>query len=387
MRKPALTAAVLALGLVAAPAAAQAGRPGDDGLDTDLLEARLDDFAGLADHAVVVQVREGDDTWSEAVGDRSLTENARDARPGDRVRIGSVTKSMTAAVIVQLDGEGALDLDDPVGEYVPGLLPYEEDPTIRQLLTHRSGLFDFLPYLYPSLPEGDISEVREGHRNHYTPEELMAVGTQGPILFEPGEGWSYSNVGYFTLGLLIEEVTGDGLAEAFEERIFEPADMNRSYLPTGETSGIHGPHLVPYVTTGESDDPYFDTTAMSSTQMWAGGGVISTMDDLNDFYEALTDGTLLTAEQLAEATDYVTTGRSFGYGFGLFGRTFDCPDGEVFLGHDGDGLGHETWSYHSADGERQISVAWNIGDKHGYTDPDEFDAALNALLAAGLCES
>jgi D-alanyl-D-alanine carboxypeptidase len=255
MRKPALTAAVLALGLVAAPAAAHADRP-DDGLDTDLLEARLADFADLADHSVVVQVRAGDDTWSEAVGDRSLDADARAARPGDRVRIGSVTKSMTAVIVVQLDGEGALDLDDPIGDHLPGLLPYDQDPTIRQILSHQSGLFDFLPYLYPSLPEGDISEIREGYQDHYEPEALIDIGTQGPLLFDPGEGWSYSNVGYMTLGLLIEEVTGDSYEEALEERIFEPAGLNRTYIPRGEANGIHGPHLVPYVTTGDGDDPY-----------------------------------------------------------------------------------------------------------------------------------
>ena len=386
MRKSAITAAALTLGLVAVPAAAHAGAPDRDRLDTDLLEARLEDFAELADHAVVIEVRDGDDTWSEAVGPRGLAEHARDARPGDRVRIGSVTKSMTAAVVVQLAAEGAFDLDDPIGDHLPGLLPYEEDPTIRQVLTHQSGLFDFLPYLYPSLPEGDLSEVREGHRNHYAPEELIGIGTQDPLLFAPGDGWSYSNVGYMTLGLLIEEVTGDGYGEALEERIFEPAGLDRTYFPHGETSGIRGPHLVPYVTTGEGDEPYFDTSALSYTQLYSGGGVVSTMGDLNDFYDALTDGTLLTADQLAEAIAYVDTGRSFGYGLGLQGREFVCEGSkEVFLGHDGDGLGHETWSFHSADGERQVSVAWNIGDKHGYTDPDEFDAALKALLTAGLC--
>ncbi|MCC3764071.1 beta-lactamase family protein [Glycomyces sp. TRM65418] len=389
MSRTVFTAAALTLGLVAAPAAAYAGSPGHDGLDTDLLEARLDDFAELADHSVVVEVRDGDDTWSEAVGDRSLETDAREAKPGDRVRVGSVTKSMTATVLVQLQGEGLLDLDDTIGQHLPGLLPYEQDPTIREVLTHQSGLFDFLPYLYPSLLEGDISDVREGYRNHYEPEELIAIGTQGELLFEPGEGWFYSNVGYMTLGLLIEEVTGETYRDVLEEQIFEPADLDRTYVPRDETSGIRGAHLVPYVTTGDPSDPYFDTTALSNTQMWSGGGVISTVGDLNDFYAALTDGTLLTAEELAEATRYVDTGKSFDYGLGLMNREIECPDGatvEVF-GHDGDGLGHETISFHSVDGERRISVAWNIGDKHGYTDSDEFDDALDALMAAGLCGS
>jgi D-alanyl-D-alanine carboxypeptidase len=117
------------------------------------------------------------------------------------------------------------------------------------------------------------------------------------------------------------------------------------------------------VTTGESGEPYFDTAKPSSTQLWAAGGVVSTT-----------------------ATDYVATGGSSQYGLGLFGRRFDCPHdpGEVFFGHDGDALGHETRSFHSMDGERRITLAWNIGDKHGHVAPEVFDAALEALLAAGL---
>jgi D-alanyl-D-alanine carboxypeptidase len=384
-----LTAAVLALGLVAVPGAVHAQPPRPGGIDTDLLEAELDDFASLADHTVIVEVREGDETWSEAIGPRSLDAGAREAKPGDRVRVGSVTKSMTAAILLQLQGEGALDLDDSLSAYLPDLLPYDEEPTIRQIMNHTSGLGDFLPRLYPSLAEGDISDVREGYQTHYAPEELIDLGTQDPMPFDPGEGWSYSNTGYTALGLLIEAVTGNTLGYELEERIFEPADLDRTYFPQGDTSGIHGPHLTPYITTGESEEPYFDTTALSSTQLWAGGGVVSTMGDFNDFYRALTDGTLLTEQQLSEATQFVATGKSFQYGLGLFGRRLDCPGNpdEVVFGHDGDALGHETFSYHSLDAERQITVAWNIGDKHGYTDPDAFDAALDDLLEAALCDA
>lgn len=386
MRRPVLATALLTVGLIASPGAVYAQTPCPERLDTELLEARLDDFAEIADHTVLLEVRNGDDTWSEAIGPRSLEEEAREARPDDRVRVGSLTKSMTAVMILQLQREGEIDLDDRIGEHLPGLLPYEEDPTIRQVLNHTGGLPDFLPHLYPSLAEGDLSDVREGHRTRYEPEELIAIGTQGPLLFEPGTGWSYSNVGYFVLGLLVEEVTGNSFGHELEARILGPAGLERSYFPRGG-SGIRGPHPVPYVTTGESDEPYFDTTKLSSTQLWAAGGVVSTTADLNDFYGALTDGTLLTESELAEATDYVATGGSSQYGLGLFGRRFDCPHEpeQVFFGHDGDALGHETWSFHSMDGERRITVAWNIGDKHGYADPEAFDAALEALLAAGLC--
>ncbi len=381
-----LTAAVLALGLVAVPGAVHAQPPWAGGIDTDLLEAELGDFASLGDHTVVVEVREGDETWSGAIGPRGLEPGAREARPGDRVRVGSVTKSMTATILLQLQGEGALDLDDPLSAYLPDLLPYEKAPTIREVMNHTSGLDDFLPRLYPSLAEGDISDVREGYQHHYEPEELIGLGTRGPMLFDPGDGWAYSNTGYTALGLLIEAVTGNTLGHELEARVFEPAGLDRTYFPQGETSGLHGPHLTPYLTTGDPEEPYFDTTALSSTQLWAGGGVVSTMGDLNDFYRALADGTLLTEQQLSEATQFVATGKRFEYGLGLFARTFDCSgEDEVFFGHDGDALGHETFSYHSLDAQRQITVAWNIGDKHGYTDPDAFDAALDDLLEAALC--
>jgi D-alanyl-D-alanine carboxypeptidase len=111
MRKRMIPAAVAALALVGALAvtqiaAADPARHDTGRLDTEALQARLDDFAGLTAGSVLIEVRDGDDTWTEAAGLRSLDEDARRARPGDRVRIGSVTKSMVAAVVLQLDGEG-----------------------------------------------------------------------------------------------------------------------------------------------------------------------------------------------------------------------------------------------------------------------------------------
>lgn len=388
MRTPVIATAAVTLGLLASTGCANANADQPDKPDTDLLQDRLDDFAGLSEHAVLAEVRNGDRTWSEATGPRNLDPGSDQARPGDLVRIGSATKSFTASVLIQLEGEGELDLDDPIGDHLPGLLPYDEDPTVRQLMTHTSGLPDFLPRLYPSLAEGDISDIREGYRNDHEPEELVALAAQDPPLFEPGEGYAYSNAGYAVLGLLIEDLTGNTLGHELEDRVIEPAGLDDTYLlsPNG---AIRGPHPVPYITTGESDDPYFDTTGLSGTQLWAGGGIVSTTGDMNDFYGALTDGTLLTERQLAEATDWVDTGKSLRYGLGLFGEQFGCADDpeEVFIGHTGDALGHEVSSFHSVDGERQVTVAWNIGDKHGYTDPDEFDRALDAFIEAGLCDA
>ncbi|GAA1672988.1 serine hydrolase domain-containing protein [Glycomyces endophyticus] len=392
MRSRLIPAAVAALGLVGAltavhVASADPARPGR-GLDTGLLEDRLEALGDLTAGSVVVEVRDGRSTWSDATGRRDLDDDARPARPGDRVRIGSVTKSMVAAVVLQLDGEGALDLDDPIDEYLPGVLPYDTQPTVRQLLQHTAGVPDWVQVAYPGLAEGDLTGVEEDYRTVYEPEELIALATAEDPPFGPGEGWSYSNTGYVVLGLLIEDRTGQSLRRALDERVFEPAGLDDTDLPRPGSSGVRGPHSVPYITTGDPDAPYFDATATSYSQLGASGGVVSTVADVNDFYDALTDGTLLTAEQLAEAARFTDTGEGYRYGLGLGGVRLGCPGDpeEVFIGHVGDGMGHLTQSFHSFDGDRQITVSWSLDDKHGHEDPAAFGEALGALLAAGLCE-
>ncbi|MDN3239538.1 serine hydrolase domain-containing protein [Glycomyces tritici] len=382
-----LAAAALALAVAAAPAAAAAAPPR---LDTALLESKLEAFASAADHSAVAEVRSGDAEWSAAAGPRSLQDAAGDARPGDRFRVGSITKSMTATILLQLQAEGELDLDDPIGEHLPGVLPYEGEyePTVRELLSHRGGVPDHLPRLYASLLEDDdLTDFHANHRTHYRPEELIAIGTEGGQLFPPGDGFAYSNTGYTALGLLIEELTGDDLGDVFEDRVFDPAGLDRTYFGRPGTSGLRGPHLDPYLTTGDPARPYLDTSKLSYSQLWAGGNVVATAGDLNDFYRAMTDGTLLDDASLAEATAFRPTGKSFDYGLGLFGLRPGCADDPdaVFLGHNGDTLGHEANSFHSLDGERQITVAWNIVDRHDTADPDALERAWNDLLYAGLC--
>lgn len=381
-----LTAAALAFALAAAPAAAIASPPR---LDTGLLESKLEAFAAAADHSVVAEVRDGDAEWSAAIGPRSLESGAGGAKPSDRVRIGSITKSMTATILLQLQAEGALDLDDPLSAHLPGVLPYEgeDEPHISDLMGHRGGVPDHLPRLYASLLEDDdLTDFHANHRIHYGPRELIAIGTQGGQLFPPGGGFAYSNTGYTALGLLIEEVTGDDLGEVFEDRVFDPAGLDATYFGRPGTSGIRGPHLDPYLTTGDPEAPYFDTSKLSYSQLWAGGNIVSTVGDLNDFYRAMTDGTLLDAASLAEATAFAATGGGFDYGLGLFGLTLECAGTEsVFLGHNGDTLGHEANSFHSLDGQRQFSVAWNIVDRHDTADPDALERAWDELLYAGLC--
>jgi D-alanyl-D-alanine carboxypeptidase len=389
MRKRIPIAAALALTVIAAPAAASAQPTDPPPLDTEMLETQLKEFAALGDHSVVAEVRSGDETWSGTVGPRGMEEGAEDLEPDDRVRIASLSKSMLSTVLLQLEAEGEVDLEAPIDEYLPGLIPYESSmPTVRQLLQHTGGLFDYFPYLYASLYEsGDLTDFIENHETHYTPEELVAIGTQDPQLFEPGTDWSYSNAGYVALGMLVEEITGNSLGHELTHRVFEPVGMDDTYQPHENSYGLRGDHPVPYVTTGDAEEPYLDSSALSNTQLWSAGAVVSTVGDVNDFYDALADGTLLEREQQLEMIDFTPTGVGYDYGLGLIGLPMACPGEaeQTFVGHTGGGLGHQTYSFHSVDGERQITFTWNVDDWHGYSNPEEFNQAVGNLVVAGLC--
>jgi hypothetical protein len=110
-------------------------------------------------------------------------------RVGDRFRVGSITKSFVAAVVLQLAGEGRLGLDDPVERWLPGLVPDGRHITVRQLLNHTSGLFnctDDPRVLAPYLQQHNPNFV-------WRPRQLVAIATSHPALFPPGTAWSYSN--------------------------------------------------------------------------------------------------------------------------------------------------------------------------------------------------
>lgn len=358
----------------------------DSSLDEDLLEERLEAYAAVGDYAALAAVADGEDSWTGAAGNRSV-DGDEEAESDDLFRIASLTKSMVATVVLQLEAEGELDLDDPIDDHLPGVLPYEEEITVRQLLANTSGLGEYFWKLFPSLSEGSVADLEARQGDHHTPQELIALATEEPLLFPPGEGWSYSTTGYLVLGLLIEDLTGDSLAHQLKERVFEPAGMDDAYFPRPNTSGFRGEHTTPYITTGDPSRPYLDTTDFSHSIFWSGGAVVADVDDVNAFYRAAADGTLLTAEQFAEAVEFRETNWGFEYGLGFVGLKPGCPDDpeEMFMGHTGGGVGHTTYSFHSLDGQRQVTLTWNLDNSHAHVDPDELQRTQDAFIAAALC--
>lgn len=382
-----LSAAVLVpVAVTQATAAPQADAVVDGDLDVAGLQSALEALDGAGAPGVVVEARDGEQRWSAASGERDPFASAPEAvEPADYVRVGSVTKSMVVTVVLQLVDEGRLSLDDAVADHLPGVLPYDEPITVRQLLSHTSGVPDHFPLLYASLAQGSVSDVVRNQHVYLRPPALVEFATQRPLDFAPGEYYWYSNTGYAVIGLLVEELTGNPIEDELAGRVFEPAGLTGTTFPRHATPWP-GAHPDGFFATGDPAAPFVETTHMSASQFWAAGAVVSTTADTNRFFRAMFDGTLLPAGLLAEAR--TLTAQSGGaYGLGIQAVPAECApiDGGMAYGHTGGTFGHTTYAFSSPDGDRQITVVLTVDDQLA---PDPVRAAaLNDLLVAGLCGS
>ena len=242
----------------------------------------------------------------------------------------------TAAVVLQLAEEGKIDLDSPIGTFLPGVVLLEDRTTIRHLLQHRSGIYDYLE---------DPQFFGPAYRNPdriWHPTELITAAQYGPA-FQPGaEGaWKYSSTNYVILGMLIEQVIGKSLAEEMRRRIFDPLGLAHTFFAPYEE--IRGTVARGHIDASNRAD-------VSRRFVFATGNIISTVDDVRRFVDALFAGRLLSAEALAVMTAVMETGGAYAmpelqYGLGVMGANLNVrphPDGaerpdeiSAVLGHIG----------------------------------------------------
>jgi D-alanyl-D-alanine carboxypeptidase len=305
-----------------------------------------DSGAGIG---AVVEVRDRHGVWRGTSGVSELGKT-RTVPVHARFRAGSITKTFVATVVLQLVDEGRLRLDDTVEKWLPGVVPGDGRITVRQLLGHTSGLYDLLR----TLPLPPAPEFLDNRSRTWTATELIQRALSHPPTFEPpGSAFSYSNTNYALLGEVIEGVTGRSYGQEIERRIVRPLGLHGTTLP-GTTERIRGPHPHGYVPIGnDGQTRLVDYTTMNPSVMGAGGEIISTTRDLNRFFHALLDGRLLPASLLTEMeTPAIEGGR---YGLGMF--LIETPCGVRAYGNDGDALAYQSWSYSTADGRRQVTIA------------------------------
>ena len=329
------------LPVATASARAAASGPGepDSALRTAML-ATLD--AGAT--GMIARVDDGHDVTRIGVGVARL-DPPRRIRTGDQVRVGSITKSMVATVALQLVGEGRLRLGDTVERWLPGLVPGGDEITIRMLLNHTSGIYNYTddPGFIPAI-------VADPYR-YWSPPELVAIATSHEPVFEPGTGWSYSNTGYILVGLVLEKVTGTPIQTLLNRRVIKPLHLHDTFFATsGRFRGSYAHGYIPPTITG---DGYLDVSGWPPSWAWAAGAVVSNADDLARFYTALMSGRLLQPWLLKQMTTTVEVGEGFGYGLGIY--TMSTPCGEVW-GHDGGIPGYVSFAYTDRRGSRSSVV-------------------------------
>jgi D-alanyl-D-alanine carboxypeptidase len=343
----------------AAPAAAPAAPAYGVTLQPELEQLARD----LLVTGAVVQVRSAElGDWTTTIGTRTFR-GSEPVQVDDHIRIGSVTKTWTGTVVLQLVDEGALRLDDPIATYRPDV-PNGQNITIEQLLTMRSGLGNYSTSYELNRTQDTAPETV------FTPEELLAIGLAEPPEFPPGEGFFYSNTNYVLLGRIIEQITGNPLETEFDRRILTPLGMTASSFPTTSSAlPAPHPHGYTYGTNVETIDTNvlspekqaaaragtlapLDVTYGNPSWAWSAGAGISTTDDLATYVQALVGGGLLSDAMQAARLDSIRAvdpadpqGAGYGLALARFGP---------FYGHTGELPGFNTFAAY--DPERGITI-------------------------------
>ncbi|ANZ38009.1 serine hydrolase [Lentzea guizhouensis] len=325
-------------------------------VDRRIVQEGLDQITATAAQGVQLRVTAGRERFTARSGTAEL-DRTRPVPVNGRFRAGSITKTFTSTVVLQLAGEGEVELDAPVERYLPGLV--DSRITVRQLLQMTSGLFNHTDALGFSPQEFEPIRYRQ-----WSPQELVAISTSRPLQAEPGTKYEYNNTNYVLLALLVEAVTGRSWERSVEQRILRPLRLDDTTLPRGNT-GIHGPHAHSY---GLVDGRTVDTTRWNPSVFWGAGDIISTTADLDTFFAALLGGDLLKPAQQAELTR--TTAVSPGYGLGLFVDTLPC--GATILGHPGSVPGFASYAYTSADLQRRAEFSATASTGTGDPTPGYF---------------
>lgn len=329
---------------------------------------------------ILAQVRDRGGNWFGTAG-AADTRTRRSRGHEDRFRVGSITKTFTATVLLQLVAEGRLTLRDTVEQWLPGVVTGNGHDgttiTVRQLLDHTSGIFSHTH-----------DQAALSTQESYTPAELVRIAVSHPADFPAGTGWAYSNTNYVVAGMIVERVTGRTLTDEIADRLVRPLGLTGTSLPPGTDPALPRPHARHYTKlfSPDPDAPVHDVTELETTPYWAAGGMISTVADLTRFFSALLGGRLLRPEQQRELLTMVPT-RDWvpraTYGLGV--SRVMLPSGTAVWGMGGAIFGSWSYVYGTRDGTHMLAVNINADWVSGrWEDPiGIFNELLEAEFSYG----
>jgi D-alanyl-D-alanine carboxypeptidase len=264
--------------------------------------------------------------WKGASG-MAFPDSGLSMRPDDQFNIDSVAKMMTATIVMKLVEAEKLRLDDKIGRYLPDSLmaglhvykgkDYSDEITIRHLLSHTSGIPD--DWASPKFFELIMADLER----RWTPEETVEfVKRNSEPAFPPGGGFKYTDVGYNLLGLIVENVTGQALHKVYRDLLLDPLGMDHTYRPSHEEARPMFPGRWP--SRRYLDDIECTLLPAVMTADWAGGGLISTTEDLNRFMRAFVRNEIFRREDTRDKMfSWVKSGPYHNYGYGISRVLFD----------------------------------------------------------------
>jgi D-alanyl-D-alanine carboxypeptidase len=276
-------------------------------------------------------------------------------RVEDHFRIGSITKTFTATLLLILADEKKLSLDDPVSKYVASE-PNGDKITLRMLANMTSGLHSYTEDdAWVKIAFADFKRV-------WTPRELVDVGIKHAPDFAPAQGWHYSNTSYVLLGMILEQVAGKKIQDSFDEKIFKPLKLTQTSWPVGDAL----PKPYAHGTTVQTlDDKLDDATNRSPSWAFTAGELVSTMSDLHTWVVSYATGSLISPEMQEQRLTWMTMPpntpeRAYGIGIGT---------DHGWLGHTGELPGYNCAAYYMPEKKIAIVVMVNSDIPVGKNNP------------------
>jgi D-alanyl-D-alanine carboxypeptidase len=273
-------------------------------------------------------------------------------------RVGSTVKMFTATTVLLLQEEGKLDIDDKISDYLEGdaitKIENAEKATIRQLLQHSSGIFNYIQSTqFQTASLNDL--IRE-----WTSEDLLKYAYNKKAYFQPGEDVRYSNTNYILLGMLITKIEGKPFYKVFEEKLFNPLGLTLTSFAAEDPvpAGIARGYIDMYSNLQVIESTYFSGWDYYS----ADGGLISNPCDLNNFFRSLMNGQVLNSKSMAEMLTWQAPKEQYPesfniwYGLGIF--KMETPQGIAYT-HGGDAIGYYCNMFYFPDDGTTVVYASN----------------------------
>jgi D-alanyl-D-alanine carboxypeptidase len=338
----------------------------------DQFQRTLDQWRAHANVPVAVGAvrRDGSLVWHGA----SIADGGDVASPASQFPIYSITKTLTAVCLLRLDQSGVMRVNDPIAKWID--LPVPQAVTLTQLLRHTSGVPDY----------GPLREYHDAVRTTpsapWTDDEFISATLRKELLFAPGAGWAYSNVGYLLLRRAIEHATGRSYRQCVADQIAWPLGLAHTFV--AETIDDWRCCVPGYGDEVGATGKVVDIRSSYHPGWCAPGVAVSTVDDVTLFYDALFSGGLVDQQHLEQMLQLTRVPGSHppavtpSYGMGIMAD----PDGPLgpSYGHGGGGPGYSLYAAilpHSPQGRLSVAVFYNtsLGAEAGQGVDELFQAA------------